>query len=112
MPASERRTWCTLLQMDEIVQNTCTTFVAGDNLHIQEETVQIANILELLVAARIAACISKRELEIAFQQLTHKWVVLQKLPQLSDTHFPQELNKLEKNFFHGFITHHLPLHFI
>ncbi len=27
------------------------------------------------------------------------WVVLQKLPQLSDTHFSQVLNKLEKNFF-------------
>ncbi len=27
------------------------------------------------------------------------WVVLQKLPQLSDTHFSQVLNKLEKIFF-------------
>ncbi len=35
------------------------------------------------------------------------WVVLQKLPQLSDTHFSQVLNKLEKNFFHGFIKYHL-----
>ncbi len=40
------------------------------------------------------------------------WVVLQKLPELSDTHFSQVLNKLEKNFFHGFIKYHLPLHFI
>ncbi len=29
-----------------------------------------------------------------------KWVVLQKWLQLSDTHFSQVLNKLEKNFFH------------
>ncbi len=27
------------------------------------------------------------------------WVALQKLPHLSDTHFSQILNKLEKNFF-------------
>ncbi len=39
-------------------------------------------------------------------------VVLQKLPQLSDTHFSQVLNKLEKHFFHGFIKYHLALHFI
>ncbi len=30
------------------------------------------------------------------------WVVLQKLPQLSDTHFSPVLNELEKIFFHGF----------
>ncbi len=30
---------------------------------------------------------------------THIWVVLQKLPQLSDMHFSQVLNKLEKIFF-------------
>ncbi len=41
-----------------------------------------------------------------------KWVVLQKLPHLSDTHFSQELNKLEKNIFHGFIKYDLTLHFI
>ncbi len=35
------------------------------------------------------------------------WVVLQKLPQLSDTHFSKVLNKLEKIFFHGFIKDHL-----
>ncbi len=29
----------------------------------------------------------------------YTWVVLQKLPQLSDTHFSQVLNKLEKIFF-------------
>ncbi len=40
------------------------------------------------------------------------WVVLQKLPQLSDTHFSQVLNELEKFFFHGFIKYHLALHFI
>ncbi len=40
------------------------------------------------------------------------WVVLQKLPQLSDTHFSQVLNKLKKMFFHGFIKYDLPLHFI
>ncbi len=40
------------------------------------------------------------------------WVVLQKLPQLSDTHFSQVLNKVEKNFFHGFIKYHVALHFI
>ncbi len=40
------------------------------------------------------------------------WVVLQKLTQLSDTHFSQVLNKLEKQFFHGFIKYHLPLRFI
>ncbi len=39
-------------------------------------------------------------------------VVLQKLPRLSDMHFSQVLNKLEKNFFHGFIKYHLALHFI
>ncbi len=39
-------------------------------------------------------------------------VVLQKLPQLSDTHFSQVLNKLEKNVFRGFIKYHLALHFI
>ncbi len=37
------------------------------------------------------------------------WVVLQKLPQLSDTHFFQVRNKLEKNFFHGFIKYHLSI---
>ncbi len=31
--------------------------------------------------------------------IEHTWVVLQNLPQLSDTHFSQVLNKLEKNFF-------------
>ncbi len=40
------------------------------------------------------------------------WVVLQKLPQLSDTHFSQVLNRLEKHFFHGFIKYRLSLHFI
>ncbi len=40
------------------------------------------------------------------------WVVLQKLPQLSDTHFSQILNKLGKNFFYDFIKYHLALHFI
>ncbi len=39
-------------------------------------------------------------------------VVLQKLPRLSDTHFSQVLNKLEKIFFHDFIKYHLALHFI
>ncbi len=39
-------------------------------------------------------------------------VVLQKLPQLSDTHFSPVLNKLEKKFFSGFIKYHLALHFI
>ncbi len=39
-------------------------------------------------------------------------VVLQKFPQLSDMHFSQVLNKLEKNFFHGFIKYHLALHFV
>ncbi len=41
-----------------------------------------------------------------------KWVALQELPQLSDTHFSQILNKLEKIFFHGFIKYHVPLYFI
>ncbi len=31
---------------------------------------------------------------------------------ISNTHFSQVLNNLEKIFFHGFIKHHLPLHFI
>ncbi len=44
--------------------------------------------------------------------IKHIRVVLQKLPQLRDTHFSQVLNKLEKNFFHGFIKSHLALHFI
>ncbi len=43
---------------------------------------------------------------------SHLWVVVQKLPQLSDPHFSQVLNKLEKKFFPGFIKYHLPLHFI
>ncbi len=30
--------------------------------------------------------------------MTGIWVVLQKLPQLSDTHFSQVPSKLEKNF--------------
>ncbi len=42
----------------------------------------------------------------------YRWVVIQKLPHLSDTHFSQVLNKLKKNFFHGFIKYHLALHFI
>ncbi len=41
-------------------------------------------------------------------RLKHKWVILQKLPQLSDTQFSQVLNKLD----HGFIKSHLALHFI
>ncbi len=39
-------------------------------------------------------------------------VFLQKLPQLSDTHFSQVLNKLEKFFFYGFIKYHLAPYFI
>ncbi len=34
------------------------------------------------------------------------------IAQLSDTHFSQVLNKLEKNFFHGFIKYHLPRYVI
>ncbi len=45
----------------------------------------------------------------AFPEETYRWVVLQKLPQLSDTHFSQVLHKLEKKFFHGFIKYHLAL---
>ncbi len=33
-------------QMDEIVQNTCATFVANDDSHTLEEIVQLANILK------------------------------------------------------------------
>ncbi len=38
-----------------------------------------------------------------YNTATTMWVVLQKLPQLSNTYFSQALNKLEKNYFHGFI---------
>ncbi len=40
-------------------------------------------------------------------EFRNTWVVRQKLSQLSDTHFSQVLNKMEKNFFHGFIKYHL-----
>ncbi len=33
-------------QMDEIVQNTCATFVTNDDFYIQEKTVQLASILK------------------------------------------------------------------
>ncbi len=40
-----------------------------------------------------------------------KWVVLQKLPQLSDTHFSQVLNKLKKKYWKwiNLTPHGLPL---
>ncbi len=37
--------------------------------------------------------------DVASTPKNHNWVVLQKLSRLSDTHFSQVLNKLEKNFF-------------
>ncbi len=53
------------------------------------------------------------ENSISYKKLSKcTWVVLQKLPKLSDTHFSQVLNKLEKIFFHGFIKYHLALPFI
>ncbi len=48
----------------------------------------------------------------AFKQAYNDMGSLQKLLQLSDTHFSQVPNKLEKNFFHGFTKYHLALHFI
>ncbi len=42
---------------------------------------------------------------------SNRVIILQKLSQLSDTHFSQVLNKLEKIFLHGFIKYHLPLSF-
>ncbi len=42
---------------------------------------------------------------ICFCHTIHILVVLQKLLQLSDTHFSQLLNKLEKIFFHGFMQY-------
>ncbi len=64
------------------------------------------SILNAYVAADISVVLTKSE------NCDNMQVVVQKLPQLSDTHFSQVLNKLEKKFFHGFIKYHLALHFI
>ncbi len=54
----------------------------------------------------MGADVFHRKMNIAERNCFCIWV----LPQLSDTHFSQVLNKLEKNFFHGFIKYHLLLH--